>query len=567
MGSTRAFVAAVALVAAASTLPYLPMLGHDFVIDDAVYIAKNPAVTTGAPLAAYFTDRATGASRVDFRTWYRPLRTLAYRGIVVACGLRPAAFAAVDLALYVAAVALVAALLLVLVGDRRAALLGTALWAFAPAHVEPVLYASALGDDLSLVFELAALYLAVRAVADARRAAIAGAASVVLAALAMGAKESALTAGGLVAVGAACAWPRLDGAQRRRALALVGGYAVLTLAFVVGYARVIGHLGQGRVTGGGLGHAVAAAPLYLGAYLRILVLPLGHAAAYADVRVTSGHLALAWLAVALVAAAAWRARRPLVAGALGAFVVALIPVLHLVPISATYADRYGLVASVALAVLAAAALASLPARAHRGGLAVAAAVAALYLAGSAVEARAWRNDLTLWDAAVAAEPRAGLARSNLGMALLHAGRPAEALTQFAASAALDGESPDVRLGSAAAYELLGRNDEAEAAARGAVAADPSDARAHALLGALEARRGAVADAAAEAARARTLNPDLATAWTLTAHLAERDGRRADAVAAWRRAVALAPGNAAYRAELARVARAAAATTATPPAPK
>ncbi|HEX9104690.1 MAG TPA: hypothetical protein VF997_20910, partial [Polyangia bacterium] len=164
---------------------YLPSLGHDFVIDDVYYIADNAAVTDGAPLADYFVDRRTTASRADF-TWqsYRPVRTVAFRALAAAFGVRPLPFGVANLALYAVAVALFSALALRVVADRAAALAATALWALLPVHVEPVAYASALGDQLSLVFQLLAFAAAARAIGRARLAAVAALASLVAAALA-----------------------------------------------------------------------------------------------------------------------------------------------------------------------------------------------------------------------------------------------------------------------------------------------------------------------------------------------------------------------------------------------
>ena len=45
----------VALVA--SAVVYTPWLDDDFIWDDSVQIAENPAVTQGVPLARWFTDR------------------------------------------------------------------------------------------------------------------------------------------------------------------------------------------------------------------------------------------------------------------------------------------------------------------------------------------------------------------------------------------------------------------------------------------------------------------------------------------------------------------------------
>ena len=540
-------------MAALATLPYLPSVGHDFVMDDPYYITKNPAVTRGVPLSTYFVDRATGANRQDYRTWYRPIRTVTFRALVATAGVAPRAFGLANLALYLGCIALVAAMALRLAGgDRLAALAAAAWWAALPVHVEPVSYYSALGDLLSLLFELAALMAAARAIARARHAWLFGIASFLLAALALTTKEMAFTEPGLLGLGVLVAWRRLPPDARRRAIVQLGAHALLTLAAFEVHRRIVHGFGQGAVTAGALGHAVVRAPLYFWAYVRIILWPVGHAAAYADVHGGPLALALAWLGLAAVALLTWRARRPSLFVALGWFVVSLAPVLHLVPLLSYYADRFALVPSVGLAFAVAVAVAALKDRARTAALAVVGLAVVVGLVASSVQARAWRDDLTLWQASVAAEPRAALAQSNLGLSLLREHRPAEALEHLTAAEAIDGKSAAVLVGSAAAHDALGHGAAAERAAREAVAADPNDARAHAILGSLLARRGALDDAAAEAGRARALNPELASAWTLSAHLDEVRGHPADALAGWRRAAALVPANADYQAEIARL---------------
>src|SRR6266498_4854599 len=105
------FAGGVGVIIAVTMALYAPTIGHDWVMDDATYIGENPAVTRGAPLAAYFLERDTTASRADFR-WqsYRPVRTVAFRALVAAFGVRPGPFGVANLALYGVAIALVALL-------------------------------------------------------------------------------------------------------------------------------------------------------------------------------------------------------------------------------------------------------------------------------------------------------------------------------------------------------------------------------------------------------------------------------------------------------------------------
>ncbi|MGZ3429256.1 MAG: hypothetical protein ACXVCV_21540, partial [Polyangia bacterium] len=336
--------------------------------------------------------------------------------------------------------------------------------AFLPVHVEPVAYASALGDQLSLVLQLLALVAAARAIAEARLAAVAAAASLVAAALAMGAKEMAITEGPLLAVGAACAWRGLARDARRRALAVVAAHAALTLGFLVLRTHVIGAVGQGAITALTARIALRAIPIYLWKYLLVIVAPLGHAAAYGAVPLGRLSAALAWLGVLAVAVLVWRARRPTLAFAAGWFALSLLPVLHVVPLLAYYADRFAFVPSVGVALAAAVGLAA-AGRWRRIAQVAAGALARVYAIAVPLEARAWSDEETLWRHAVDVAPDAALAQSNLGIALLRAHQPAEALVHLQEAQRLSGGGPDLSMQIALALEALGRFDEAAAAAR------------------------------------------------------------------------------------------------------
>lgn len=486
-----------------ATALYLPSLGHPFVIDDEVYIGENSAVVDGVPLGRYLFDRDTTAARADF-AWqsYRPLRTIAFRLLVAAFGVRPLPFGVANLALYALCIALTALLALRLTGDRPAALAAAALWALWPVHVEPVVYASALGDHLSLVMQLAAFFAAARAVTERRLAAAAAVASLLAAALAMAAKEMAITEGPILAVAAALAWRRLASDGRRRAVALLAAHALVTVGFLALRTHVIGAVGQGAITSLTARIAARAVPIYLWKYLALVLAPLGHAAAYAAVPLERWRAALAWAGVAAVALALWRARRPTLTFAVAWFALALLPVLHVVPLLAYYADRFALVPSVGLALAMAVALAALPPRIRRVAWFGAGALALLYAAALPLEARAWRDEVTLWSHAVDVQPEAALAQSNLGTSLLRARRPDDALTHLQAARRLAGGGAILSLQIAIADEELGRFADAEAAVRASLA-ERELADAHRFYARLLQRRGDAAGAARELERART----------------------------------------------------------------
>jgi tetratricopeptide (TPR) repeat protein len=491
-------LAAPALVALAVAV-HAPTLGHRFLLDDGVQIFRNHAVTAGAPLAAWFLDRDTTSSRPDYNTRiYRPLRNLAFRVIARVAGVRPLAFGLANLAGYAIAALLVLALLRRLVADEAAAAWATALWIVLPVHVEPVAYASALGDLLSLALELGAVVVALPLLRDGAGARGRYAASTALAAASMLAKEMAVTEPALLVLVAIA----LGGeAWRSRALrTLVALHAVAAVGYLALRTHVVGAMGQEPISAATLAAGLRDAPWLLAHYLWISVAPLGHAAAY---RVPPpGALALVATVVAIAAAfvVSWRWRRTVAVGLLW-FAISLLPVLHLVPLWADLADRFALFPTVGLALAVAAGLAP----AGRRAAVVVAALIVVYAAASVVEARSWRSDSILWRDAVDRQPDAPLARFNLAQVLLGEGRLDEAAVQLEALHALAARA-DVELRRGYVAWRLGRADDAARAVAMSLRMDPSSGLAHAVAGQLALAAGDRATGAREHAEARRLAP-------------------------------------------------------------
>jgi hypothetical protein len=530
----RALEAAVLLALAAAL--FGPRLDHPFVTDDAIYIVENRAVTEGVALGRYFSDRATVASNPDFQ-WqsYRPLRTLAFRAVVRVAGLRPLAFGLVNLGLYVAA-----ALLLLGLGRRLGApgLWGAVLWVAAPVHVEPVLYASSLGDQLSLVLELGGLTLAFDSWRGGRLRAVLG---VVLVAAALLAKEMAVTAPVLLAL---LAWGA--GVPRRRAAPAVAALVGAAVLFLVARTAVLGAVGHGAVTAGGTLGQLAMVPWRLGAYLKLAVAPLGHGAAYVLPRPPWAWLALSWLALVAVALLLRRWGSRAQGAALLWFAVALAPVLGLVPLFADLADRFALLPTVGLAWLVAPALVALRSRSRLLALVAPALLLVGFAAGTMLEGRAWRDEASLWSQAVAVEPRSAQAQRNLGLILLQRGAPAEALLHFDEARALGEQAGELDRRRAMALEALGRREEAEEAAREAVRRDPELGAAHALYGGLLVSRGALVEAEGELVLARRWEPERPSTLLLEVALAAARGEAARELAAEEALIARFPAEPRFR---------------------
>jgi len=480
-------VAALAL-ATATVLTFHPVVDHSFLNwDDPDVVVANPylAQPAGALVRWAFSTRDMGH--------YQPLSWLA----LAAVGGGPGSARQVH-ALAVALHTLNAVLLLgvaALVLDRGTrdpgrwwvALAATALFALHPLRVEPVAWASALPYLLSyapLLLSVAAWIVWGRGGTTAWLVA-----SVALFAVAQLAR---VTAPLLPLVLLALA--RLDPQAHRRTLAAEAGALVpfaliaLPLAAAEAAAREVESL-----TDIGVASRVAWAVTHPSLYVWRTLAPMGLTTLDALPRVARPDWARAGFAVAASVAAivatwrlwSWRAA----VAVWGAYLALLAPVVGLFPSGLQVtADRYTYGPAMVLAVALAGAVSALARSPQRVAL-----VAMLGLAaGLAVSARAqtahWRDSLSLWTRAVTLDADNDVARYNLALAMIEAGRRDEAVSQLEQLVA---QVPDHDLGRKTLTTLLADREQRaadDAAAAGRLAEsvtaysrvielDPSRARA------------------------------------------------------------------------------------------
>jgi tetratricopeptide (TPR) repeat protein len=313
------------------------------------------------------------------------------------------------------------------------------------------------------------------------------------------------------------AWSAGAGRSRRAVLA-VAAHGLAAGLFLVVRTAVLGVIGHGATTAAGTLGQLAMLPWRLGAYLRIVVAPLGHSAGYVLPSPGAAWLVAAWLVLGMTILLLRRAPVLVRLGA-GWFVVALLPVLGLVPVFADLADRFALVPSVSLAWMAPLGVAALARRWRPLEVVAPGLLLATFAAGTVVEGAAWRDERTLWGKAVALDPRSAQAQRNLGIILLQQGEPELALRHFDAARADGEQAGELDRRRAMALEELGRFDEAERAVREALARDAELGAAHALLGGLLVRRGALDEAEGALLRARRWQPENPSTWLLQIELA------------------------------------------------
>jgi tetratricopeptide (TPR) repeat protein len=274
---------------------------------------------------------------------------------------------------------------------------------------------------------------------------------------------------------------------------------------------------------------------------------------------------LALAASAAIGLATWRLWSARIALVLwGSYLALLVPVVGLLPSGLQVtASRYAYGPAMVLSTALAAALAAAPAARRRVGLAIAAAAVAFYASGVRAEAALWRNSLTLWTATADLAPDDDVARFNLALALIEAGRTDDAIHQLEALVA---RVPDHDLGRTRLAGLFADREQqaGDAAANAGRFAAAVDAYSRALAQAPERQRlrlnrgmarvrlgdfGAAAEDLEAAGAAQSTEPAVAGALALA--WAEA-GRAGEAIALLRRTAAAHPDDLGLMMNLARL---------------
>jgi hypothetical protein len=252
------------------------------------------------------------------------------------------------------------------------------------------------------------------------------------------------------------AWLRwIRGRSVREACARSAGYAAaaLTVSAIV----VLVWRDHGMIA-----HSDAAAPALevagtIATYLAHVLWPVDLGPVYPNDAASSTAAVALCLVGAAAIAVGWRWLPARSRFAAVAVCGGLLPVSNLVPMSQRFADRYLLLVLAVLVVPIASLIDAAIARARRarrGGRAACAALAAIGLCLAAAEARAsaqlvpsWHSSRTLWAHAVAAQPRAFLARLKYSETLQDARQWSEAIAQLRAAKQLRPHSllPSARL--------------------------------------------------------------------------------------------------------------------------
>jgi tetratricopeptide (TPR) repeat protein len=391
--------------------------------DDDWLVSGNPRVVEGG-LSDLGDMLDPGGDRKWYGHEYLPLRDLSNRLDRALWGMNPVGYHLGNVLLFGLAAAALLAVIFALTGDRRAAVIGSLLFAVHPITTESVACIAHRKDVLMAAFVLTAWLAWLRE----RRVL-----TLVLFVAAVLSKLPAVVFPGLAVLGDLLLKRRFD----VRRIAWLAALAAVSLGGVVTSAKVAPALGAAQWHGG----SIATNALSVGvAFLegcRLLLVPVGlHVGRVneAMTRTSPDAASVAGLALLLalvvggaVALLGYRRRpttgRGIVAVAALGLVIVQVPYLQIRPFWVLFAERYLILATVPVCIAAGLLLVRLAPRPRAG------AVVVLAIVLSAMTWRResdWRDTQTLFLDAIEKAPRSYLALEKMGHRRMLEGRLVEA---------------------------------------------------------------------------------------------------------------------------------------------
>ncbi len=274
----------------------------------------------------------------------------------------------------------------------------------------------------------------------------------------------------------------------------------------------------------------------------------GHLAVFYPYRDTlpTGHwvgAALVLVGITVLVGWAGRRRRYLAVGWLW-YLGTLVPVIGFVQVGAqSMADRYTYVPLIGLFVMVVWTLGDVAARWRHARIGTAAlAGVAIFgcMLATWIQVGHWRNGITLFEHTLKVTKDNPVAHTNLGAALMEAGKEHEAIRQYREALRIDPDHANahVNLG----IVLMGQGEEEQAIAhyREAVRIRPGFAQAHNQLGIALAQRGEIDEAIAHYREAVRIHPEFAGAYSNLGAALMAKGNIDEAIACFRVAIQLDP---------------------------
>ena len=489
-GLSRREAAMLAGILAAAVVVYLPSLRNGWVADDWPEFVDNKLIHN-------FWSFIWNSFRHDswwFRVpdalpqsaFYRPLQNVWFAANVWLFGTNPVAWHLARAALHAIAALLCFRLAQLISGDVATGLLTAAIFAVMPAHVGGVVWASAIVEPLSTVFELGAMVLLIgRKPGWSRGLFIA----MILYACAVLAHESAVLFP-LIVFAYVFLFERGEerpGVRIASALRACAPFVLVAIAYMCARLNAVGSnfmFGDPSTTNSLIAHGFVVSkphhtpaqllmtiPVVLVAYLAVLALPEVAGPTHTVEWITHPQPLAFFSAAALVLIAAsalvlaWRSpNRRIYLFCAAWSVLTLAPALNLNALWSLVEDRYlyapsfGWSLAFALAALEIAATGSTARKAVGAGVTV---LLAVYGLTTIQTERYWRDDLTFLKRCVEIAPYNSDVRVRLAGAMNKAGDPEGAVQELRVGTTLDPNDMSLHLRLARQYKMMGRELEFE----------------------------------------------------------------------------------------------------------
>ena len=554
----------IALLLVLGTLAvYLPAAQHGFSLyDDNDYVTENPAVENGLTWAGFKWAFGWHAAN-----WH-PLTWISHMADCQWAGLNPSVPHCENILLHAANAVLLFALLLRLTDLIWPSAFVAALFAWHPLHVESVAWIAERKDVLSTFFALLTLLAYTRFVQESKvqnpRSKVFYILALVCFALGLMSKPMVVTLPFVMLL--LDYWPlrRFESRQLKMAASKTGQPATFNWQlvtekipfFALSLAScILTFLAQHR--GGAvaslakvpLHYRLENAPLAYAEYLLKMICP-AHLAVFYPLPEKISPLAVtaAVMVLILISAAAWggRKRRPYWLVGWLWFLGTLVPVIGLVQVGgAALADRYSYFPSIGIFLAATLGVRD-GAERFQVSKPVVGTIAGLVLAaGLALTHRQlsfWRNDIALFNHAIAVAKDNDTAHLNLGFALEKADRKTEAMSEYRAALKIEPDRVEAHNNLANLLDDTGRPDAAIAEYREALRINPGYTAAHINYGTALVELDRFDEAMEQYAAAARLDPSDWHPPFLTGKALLKQGRDPQALSHFRQAVQIDPNN-------------------------
>jgi len=567
-------------------LAYIDTLWFKFIYDDRALILQNYFIRSWSYLPRYFAAHAWAIdATTSVGNYYRPLLFPWLRINYLLFGLEPAGWHLFSVLAHVGVTLLVYVLSVKLLGDPLTALAAAAIFGLHPAHIEAVAWISGSSESVLALLLISSFLCYLNWRTRPGRANNWLAASLLLYALAMLFKETALI---LPLAIFATEWCRpredLEATERlrtrdfRRSLLAAAPYLLLTIPYL--FARVVALKSfQYPASNVPVAEVFWTWPSLLWFYIQHLLWPVGLSGFYDltyVVHPSFSRVFLPGVGVALIACGLywWGKHSRQAALATAWMLLPLLPVLNIQVFGdGNFAhDRYLYLPSVGFSMLAALGLRRVEVgRRSVFGRPAIQAVLILVLSsvlgfGTVAQSLTYSSDARFYARCYVTAPHNDTVKANYASILGEQGRSEEALRLLQEILTRHPESSSVNYNVGYTYYRMGNLEEARRHLTRAVQLNPQDAEGFFYLGLTQLKMEHVDEAALDVRQAVTINPHADNYHFALGVIFKLQGNLAAALEEFRAELALNPNHSAARAQVEQLERpkAAPATVESPP---